>query len=44
MGDKSPKATQKQAAQKQAKNEAAKQQKGKAIAAKQGGNNQKRIK
>jgi hypothetical protein len=44
MGDKSPKATHKQAAQKQVKNKAAKQQKGQAIAAKQGGNNQKRNK
>jgi hypothetical protein len=44
MGDKSPKATQKQAAQKEAKNNAAKQQKGKAIAAKQAGNNPKRNK
>jgi hypothetical protein len=44
MGDKSPKATQKQAAQKQVKNEAVKQQKGKAIAAKQSGNNPKRTK
>jgi hypothetical protein len=35
MGDKSPKAVQKQASQKQAKNSAAKQQKGQAIAAKQ---------
>jgi hypothetical protein len=44
MGDKSPKAAQKQAAQKKAKNEAVRQQKGKAIAAKQPGNNPKRSK
>jgi hypothetical protein len=42
MGDKSPKANQKQAKQKQAGNKAANQQKGQAIAAKQGGNNPKR--
>ena len=35
MGDKSPKATNKQAAQKQAKNNAAKQQKSQAASAKQ---------
>jgi hypothetical protein len=45
MGDKSPKATQKQAAQKQVKNEAVRQQKGKAIAVKkQAANNPKRSK
>jgi hypothetical protein len=44
MGDKSPKAVQKQATQKQTKNNAAKQQKGKAVAAKQAGNNPKRSK
>jgi len=49
MGDRSPKAVQKQAAQKQAaqkqmKNDAAKQQKGQAITAKQAGNNPKRSK
>jgi len=38
MGDKSPKARQKQASQKQAKNNAAQQQKGQALAAKQAGN------
>jgi hypothetical protein len=44
MGDKSPKAQQKQASQKQAKNNAAKQQKGQALAAKQAGtSSQKRI-
>lgn len=42
MGDKSPKAVQKQAAQKQSKSNAAQQQKGQAIAAKQTGNNPKR--
>jgi hypothetical protein len=35
MGDRSPKAVQKQVAQKQAKNNAAKQQKGQSVAAKQ---------
>jgi hypothetical protein len=35
MGDRSPKAVQKQASQKQSKNNASKQQKGQAIAAKQ---------
>jgi hypothetical protein len=35
MGDRSPKAVQKQASQKQSKHNAAKQQKGQAIAAKQ---------
>jgi hypothetical protein len=44
MGDRSPKAVQKQATQKQTKNNAAKQQKGKAIAAQQAGNNPKRSK
>jgi hypothetical protein len=44
MGDKSPKTAQKQAAQKQVENEAVRQQKGKAIAAKQAGNNPKRSK
>jgi hypothetical protein len=44
MGDRSPKAVQKQATQKQAKNKAAKQQKGQAIASKQAGNNPKRSK
>jgi hypothetical protein len=44
MGDRSPKAVQKQAAQKQNKNNAAKQQKGQAVAAKQTGNNPKRSK
>jgi hypothetical protein len=44
MGDRSPKAVQKQATQKQAKNKAAKQQKGQAIATKQAGNNPKRSK
>jgi hypothetical protein len=42
MGDKSPKAVQKQKAQQQAKNKAVSQQKGQAIAAKQVGNNPKR--
>jgi hypothetical protein len=42
MGDRSPKAVQKQAAQKQNKNKAAQQQKGQAMAAKQAGNNPKR--
>ena len=43
MGDRSPKAVQKQASQKQSKNNAAKQQKGQAIAAKQqAGNSGKR--
>jgi hypothetical protein len=44
MGDRSPKAVQKQKTQKQTKTNAAKQQKGQAIAAKQGGNNPKRSK
>jgi hypothetical protein len=44
MGDRFPKAVQKQAAQKQARNDAAKQQKGQAVAAKQSGNNPKRSK
>jgi len=44
MGDRSPKAVQKQATQKQMKNKAAKLQKGQAIAAKQAGNNPKRSK
>jgi hypothetical protein len=45
MGDRSPKAVQKQAAQKQMKNKAAKQQKGQAVAAKQqAGNSGKRSK
>jgi hypothetical protein len=44
MGDKSPKANQKQAKQKQAENKAAEQQKGQALAAKQAGNNSKRSK
>jgi hypothetical protein len=44
MGDRSPKAVQKQAAQKQTKNKAAKQQKGQATATKQIGNNAKRSK
>ena len=44
MGDKSPKAVQKQATQKQAKNKAANQQKQQAVAAKQAGNNPKRSK
>jgi hypothetical protein len=42
MGDRSPKAVQKQAAQKQTKNKAARQQKGQAIAAKQASNKPKR--
>jgi hypothetical protein len=44
MGDRSPKAVQKQATQKQSKNNAAKQQKGQAMAAKQAGSNPKRNK
>jgi len=44
MGDRSPKAVQKQAAQKQTKNNAAKQQKGQVTAAKQAGSNAKRSK
>jgi hypothetical protein len=44
MGDKSPKANQKQAKQKQAENKAVNQQKQQAVAAKQGGNNAKRSK
>jgi hypothetical protein len=42
MGDKSPKAVQKQKAQHQTKNKAANQQKGQALAAKQAGNNPKK--
>jgi hypothetical protein len=41
MGDKSPKQTQKQAAQKQTKSNAANQKKGQALAAKQAGTNPK---
>jgi hypothetical protein len=44
MGDRSPKAVQKQATQKQSKNKAQQQQKGQALAAKQAGNNPKRTK
>jgi hypothetical protein len=44
MGDRSPKAVQKQATQKQTKKNATKQQKGQAVAAKQAGNNPKRSK
>jgi hypothetical protein len=44
MGDKSPKANQKQAKQKQAENNAVSQQKQQAVAAKQAGNNPKRSK
>jgi hypothetical protein len=42
MGDRSPKAVQKQAAQKQSKNKAQQQRKGQAIAAKQAISNPKR--
>ena len=42
MGDRSPKAVQKQAAQKQSKNDATKKQKGQAAAAKQATNTPKR--
>jgi hypothetical protein len=42
MGDRSPKAVQKQATQKQSKNNAQQQQKGQALAAKQAGNNPKK--
>jgi hypothetical protein len=42
MGDKSPKAVQKQKSQQQTKNKATNQQKGQALAAKQAGSNQKK--